>query len=345
MAAWTALADGTGTPDPVMKEFILGPVNLTDKDEIAYVQQCGMDHRRLMWLNPALVTRLSRTKMPYERFSPVRLKSTFALLDLKQQLIEADRVSLVGAANFILLVKQGTDQIPGKQEEVDNLKQEFNVVAKLPVIIGDHRLNIEIITPDQEYVLSGEKYDMIDRRLINRAFGALTIGGSGQRNESTLTVARGIARLLENRRHMLKRWLELHLARAVVDHPLNAGKFDEEPNFSFTPKNVQLDSDAEIARAISAMRTQRDLSRESTLEYFGFDQAVEHMRIMFEAENYDDDFKTVVPFSASNEDGTPVSSQTDGDKGGRPAGGGDGAKSPQGQGGKRSSTGNKSTSK
>jgi hypothetical protein len=88
--------------------------------------------------------------------------------------MEADRVTLVGAANYILLVRQGSKEDPAKQEEIDNLKENFQVVAKLPVIVGDHRLQIDIITPDQEYTLESAKYDTIDRRIMSRCLGALT---------------------------------------------------------------------------------------------------------------------------------------------------------------------------
>jgi len=83
--------------------------------------------------------------------------------------------------------------------ELTNLQNNFKVLAKLPVIISDHRLNVEIITPAQDFVLDGSKYDTIDRRIINRSLGSLTVTSSGQRNESTLTIARGVARLLESR--------------------------------------------------------------------------------------------------------------------------------------------------
>lgn len=340
--------------DPLLREFTTGPVGITDKDEIAYLTSIGVDYRRLLGLNPDRVFRITRTKATYDRFAALRLKSVFALLDLKQQLIEADRVNLVGAANFILLVRQGTKEEPAEQEEIDNLKENFKVVAKLPVVVGDHRLQIDIITPDQEYVLNAEKYDTIDRRILSRALGSLSVASSGQRNESTLTIARGVARLLENRRHMMKRALEERLARAVVDHPLNAGLFDAEPNLTFTPRNVQLDADAEIVRAILALRTSNEISRESVLEYFGFDQAVEALRREFEAETYDDIFKTVVPFSSPQQggqqqdpnagpNGAPEPPQVSGARGGRPRGGGESPKSVDGQTGGRSANGNPST--
>lgn len=343
-AASVALADGT-LVDPVLREFTNGPIRDLPKDEETLLTRWGIETKRLLALNPNTVFRYCRTKSPYERFPTLRLKSTFPLLDLKQQLIEADRVSLVGAANFILLVRQGSDQAPAQQEEIDNLKENFKVIAKLPVIIGDHRLQVDIITPDQEYVLDANKYDTLDSRLMSRALGALTASSSSERKDAAPTVARGVARLLETRRHMMKRVLEEQVARAVVDHPRNATIFEHEPNLTFTPRNVQLDSDAEIARAILALRTQKEISRESTLEYFGFDQAVEALRREIEEERYDDIFGTIVPFSSpgqggeGGEGGEPP--QVSGARGGRPKGGGESPQSPQGQSGGRNSRGQK----
>lgn len=321
--------------DAVLREFTLGPVPNLGKDEEEYLTSIGIDHRRLLLINPGSVWRTTRTKASYDRFPAVRLKSVFPLLDLKQQLMEADRVNLVGAANYILLVRQGSKEEPAQQVELDNLQENFKVVAKLPVVIGDHRLNIDIITPDQEHVLDGTKYDTIDRRIMARALGALAVATSGQRNESTLTIARGIGRLLETRRHMMKRALEEHLARAIVEHPANEGVFDEEPKLTFTPRNVQLDNDGETVRAILALRTQKELSRESTLEYFGFDQATEALRREVEEESFDDIFQTVVPFSSPGQGGAEGQggepSQVSGARGGRPKGGGDSPQSVDGQ--------------
>lgn len=324
--------------DAVLREFTIGPVTGLDKEEIEYLGTIGVDYRRLLLINPGSVFRSTRTKLSYERFPMTRLKSVFPLLDLKQQLMEADRVNLVGAANYILLVRQGSKDEPAAQAELDNLQENFKVVAKLPVVIGDHRLSIDIITPDQEHVLDGSKYDTLDRRIMARALGAMAIASSGQRNESTLTIARGIGRLLETRRHMMKRSLEEHISRRVVEHPANAGLFEDEPKLTFTPRNVQLDSDGETVRAILALRTQKELSRESTLEYFGFDQATEALRREFEEENFDDIFQTQVPFSAPGMPGGQGAEgqgeeppQVSGGRGGRPKGGGDSPQSVDGQ--------------
>lgn len=323
--------------DPVMAEFMIGPADI-DRDERRYLAGIGIDWRRLIELNPSRVFRITQTKMSYERFPDVRLRSVFPLLDLKQQLIEADRVTLVGAANYILLVRQGDKDNPATQPEIDNLRDNFKVVAKLPVVVGDHRLSIDIITPDQTNVLDSTKYETIDRRILNRCIGALQLGSSGRTETGGTTLLRGISRMLENRRHMMKRMLEEQIARRVFEHPANEGIFETECNLAFTPRNVQIDADSEITKAMLTLRTQKEISRETVLEYFGLDQAVEALRREFEEENFDDIFQTAVPF-----DSPENAPQITGGQGGRPAGGGDSPQSPQGQTGGRTSTGNPST--
>jgi len=333
--AFRRVLDGTRF-DPIMERFFVAPYE-PSQDEAQGLQAMGIDPRRLIEMNPDNVFRHTVTSPDYRRFPDVRLKGTFTHLDLKTQLMEADRVMLVGAANYILLIKKGDKDDPGTPAELQNLRDNFQVLAKLPVIISDHRLSVEIITPAQDNVLQSEKYDTLDRRILNRALGSLTVTSNGQRNESTLTVARGVARLLESRRLMIKRELEKRIARATVDHPANAGKFEGEPNLAFVPRNVQLDSDAQVVQAVMSLRTQRELSRESILEFFGFDQEVEAQRRLNEEESgMDNIFGSQVPFS---------SPQMDGAQGGRPFGGGQSPQSVQGGVKPKTPTNNPSTAK
>lgn len=319
--------------DVTMENLFLGRYVVAERSaEEKELMELGVDTKRLLELNPMYVWRHCVTRANYQRFPEVRLKSVFKLLDLKQQLMEADRVSLIGAANYILLVKKGTKDDPAYPEEIQNLRENFDVVAKLPVIISDHRLEIEIIVPSQDYTLDKEKYDLLDARILSRLLGATSISSSGQRNENSLTVARGIARQLETKRHMLKRSLEHHIAEAVCEHPFNVKGdkplFEDEPNLAFTPRNVQLDNDSQIVQAVMALRTQKEISRETILEYFGFDQAVEAQRREFEeASGLDDVFQTAVPFDGqggqtANAGGTPPPASVSGAQGGRPTGGG-----------------------
>lgn len=310
--------------DVLVADFFTG-IYEPDYLEAAELVKLGVNPRRLLLLNPKRVSCHTLTKPDYQRHADVHLKSCFSLLDLKRQLMQADRAMLVGAANFLLLVRKGSKDEPATQGEIDNLKANYNFIAKLPVIISDHRLEIEIIAPKIDLTLQAEKYDVIDTRLLGRLLGALSLGGHGQRNETNVTLSYAVARGMENRRHMIRRAIERDLAKAVVEHPRNANVFDGEPNLVFTPRNISLGFDQAMTQALVALRTQKEISRETILETFGLDQPVEALRREIEEERYDHIFQTQVPFSspqAAGPNGGPVAPGVAGGQGGRPVGGG-----------------------
>ncbi|HEY5051209.1 MAG TPA: hypothetical protein VII50_09940 [Acidothermaceae bacterium] len=299
MVTWDRIAEGD-VIDAIMTEFFVGKY-VPSILEKAQISALGIDPNRLMLLNPERVWRICRTRPDYRRFADVRLKSVFRQLDLKQQLMEADRVQLIGAANYILLIKKGDEKFPAIQPEIDNLKDSMKVLARLPVIVSDHRLNIEIITPKQDMTLNHDKYDVLDRRILSRALGSLQVAASGQRAENSLTMSHTVGRLLENQRSSIKRHLERRITHAVVVHTRNANKFSTEPDLQFVPPHIQLDNDAQITQSILELRQMNELSRDSTLEYFGFDQAVEAQRRESEEQDgYDAIFKSQVPFGSPN---------------------------------------------
>lgn len=309
-------------PDPAMERFYAGPytINPAEAKELADFNQ------NLILLDADLVKRHTGTKSDYERWAPVRLKSIFRLIDMKLQLMAADRVALVGAANYILLVKKGDKDMPARTEEIQNLKEGFRTLAKVPVIFSDHRLEIEIITPKTDYTLDSKKYTLLDSNIIMRLVNG--VPNSSAAGAFKLEIGRSTQLTLQNRRHMLKRFIEREIARAVVEHPKNAGVFDSPPSLSYSPAQIQVGDVTALAQQIISLRTMNELSRESTLEWFGFDQGAEAMRRQLEEILYDDTFKTQVPFSAAN--GAPPAAQgQNGTQGGRPDGGGQPSQNPQ----------------
>lgn len=331
--------------DPLMTTLFQGTYE-PGIDEQEDLTAIGVNPTRLLVMNPNYVFRHTLTKPDYERFAEIRLKSVFALLDLKRQLMQSDRAALIGAANYILLIRKGGKDEPALPEEMQNLRENYNFIAKMPVIISDHRLSIDIIAPKTDFVLQGEKYEVLDSRILSRLLGTLTIGGRGQRNETQETLSGAVARVMENRRHMLKRTIELHMARAVVEHPRNAGLFESEPNLVYTPRNIALALDPSYVAGLLSLRTQREISRETILEYFGLDQATEAQRMEMEEEMFDEIFKTAIPYAAQGVNapppddaepdkeapttptGTPEPPAASGARGGRPVGGGESKKSP-----------------
>jgi hypothetical protein len=335
MGYWNDVEDGR-IVDLDMQNFYLGQYK-PPREEAERLAKMGVPVDRLLLLNPEMVWRHTLTKADYEAFPQLRMKSIFGLLDLKRQLVNADRASLIGAANYILLVKKGTDDRPAAQEEVDHLKENYNFIAKMPVIISDHRLSIEIICPKIDLTLQSEKYDVLDTRILMRLLGTLSLGARGQRNETNVTLSHAVARMMENRRHMMKRAIEQKIAKAIVEHPRNkkpGGEkvIEEEPNLVFLPRHVTLGFDAALLQALMSLRTQREISRETILEQFGLDQATEAMRMEHEEDVYDEVFKTQIPFAAPGMGGAPGQGvntgdpQQNGKQGGRPQGGGEPSK-------------------
>jgi hypothetical protein len=348
-AYWDAF-DGR-LSDPLMLSYFTGQYVPT-VTEAAQMAADGVDTTRLLAMDASAVFRHTLTKPDYMRHPAVRMRSVFSVLDLKQQLLASDRAMLVGAANYILLVRKGTDAAPAQQQEITHLRENFNYVAKLPVIFSDHRLEIEIIAPKTDFVLDRDRYDALDDRLLTRLLGTLLIPGRGR--DTTDTVATAVARTMENRRHMMRLCLQRRISRAIVDHPRNRGVFEQPPSLVFSPRNIALAADPVYAQGLLALRTQREISRETILEYFGLDEAVEAMRMQTEEEFFDDIFRTQVPFSATppaagdaptapgdpppdatgnnraapTPNNTPEAPGVSGARGGRPTGGGDSPQSP-----------------
>lgn len=118
----------------------------------------------LYTLNQRMVHRTSMPKgaMPYAR--PL-LTRNFALLEAKRLLNIMDYALLQGGTNYIVVAKKGTDQLPAQQPEVDNLVGQVTHASRSGVMVGDHRLSIEIITPDLEELLNPSKRNLLGRKI------------------------------------------------------------------------------------------------------------------------------------------------------------------------------------
>ncbi len=302
--------------DEVVQDLFLGSYKPTKK-EAADFEREDIPADYLLELNPALVWRHTLTKSTFERWPRIRMKSVFPLLDLKNQAREMDRAFLLGGINFIVLVTRGTDTMPAKSSDVMETANMVRAQAKSPIIVSDHRIKIEIITPDQKDVLSPTKWDVIDSRIALRLWGGFDV--VSQSGADPLTRARLVARGFSSRRHMMKRDLEKNIV--AYTQAINED-FESETKLHFTPRRIELDFDATLMQALSDLRDRGDLSRETLLGEFDFNQATEARRREAEDKKYkkpDDEKSTFsqtnVPFNSPENQATPKSS---GGKGGRP---------------------------
>lgn len=315
-----AVIDGLRPPDQVISQLMLQEY-IPDEVESRILAEEGLPHTRLFLLNPANVWRHTATKSQYQRFASVRVKSVFELLDLKRQLRALDRSILIGSTNYLLLVKKGSDQLPAHPKEIAGLQSQVRQLARVPVIVGDHRLSVEIVTPKNDNTLEPEKYNGIDSRITSRLFQLFSTGAysSGSGKDDSIKLARFVSRGLESRRHLIRKSVEKKIL--IPTYQANS-QFTQQPNLRFHPKRVALDFDSTYATFLLDLRDRGDLSRESILEEVEFNQDVEFRRRKSEREHYDDVFQTTTPWG-SNSDGEPVDPKSAGrNRGGNRNGGG-----------------------
>lgn len=297
-SAFGAALDGS-LVDPLVlalveRKYIPTPV------DIAACAKVGVDPQALWLMREDAVFRHTLTRAHYERFAPVRLKSIFPILEMKEHLRAADRSSLIGTTNFLIVITKGSDKLPAKQSELENLHDQARTVARLPVLIGDHRLHVDIVAPPADNTLIESRWMVLDSRLVFRALqsfqpivqtGGAQGGGKGM-TEMLTVVSRG----LESRRHMLVRTLEAKVFRAVLAR--NAGVLDQMPSLVFVPKRISLDFNADIMTAVLKLRDRGDISRETALEELDFDQGIEVRRRARERATFDKVFNSSTPYSS-----------------------------------------------
>lgn len=311
--AFQAVATGE-VGDLVVQRLLAGryqPQSLKERQDL---EALGLDLRRLWLFRPGACFRHTLTRAQYERFAKLRLKPILPILELKHHLRSSDRSALIGSTNFIVVIRKGTDKFPAKQAEIENLKEQSRLVARMPILVGDHRLNVEIVTPALDNTLIESRYQTLDSRLVFKAlqsFHPQTQGGSS--GSQIKDLSRIVARGLESRRHQLMRTLQAEVLRRVVE--VNEGVLTETPTLAFMPRRISLDFNADIVKAVMEVRDRGDMSRETMLEELDYDQDTELLRRVREAERADKVFQTHVPHDSP--EGNPY--QT-GKQGGRPTG-------------------------
>lgn len=284
---------GTAT-DPTIKSLILGKYkpDYAERKWLTDTMPESGSIDRLFIMNPANVFRHTATRPQYQRFADVRMQSIFELLDLKTQLRAMDRAHLLGGTNFIVLVTKGSDTFPAKPEELANLQMQVRTVARVPVIVGDHRLKVEIVTPKLDNTLGPERYNGLDARITARLYQMFMTGNfsAGAKGDDSIKLARVVARGLQARRHQLRRSIEKHIIRPTMDAN---DQFTSYAKLQFHPKRVDLQFDPAFANYILDLRDRGDLSRESVLDEVDFSQTDEARKRKIEKDKYDDVFEPV----------------------------------------------------
>lgn len=294
--------------DDTVLRLIESKYQPTEKDR-QHCADIGVDPNRLWLFRRDAVFRHTLTKSQYERYAALRLKPALELLEMKGHLRASDRAALIGNTNFIVVITKGSDKLPAKPSEIANLQEQARVIARLPVLIGDHRLKVEIVSPPIDHTLQQSRWEVLDARLVFQALRsyAPVVQGGNSSGTGVSEMSRVIAKGLENRRHMILRSIEKNVFRQIMERNQGVVDWNEMPSLSFTPKRITLDVSADIIQQVLKLRDRGDISRETTLEELDYDQDVEVLRRAQERVLYDRVFESTTPHSSpmSNPYATP----------------------------------------
>lgn len=289
----------TPMDDEIVKRLVVGRYR-PKQNELQELNALGVPNTDDLWLlNPKNVFRHTLTKPAYERLAPIRMKGIFELLDMKAQLRQMERAHLIGATNFIVVIKKGSDNLPAKPEELANLQNVVRSLARVPVIVGDHRLDVEIVTPKLDNTLKAERWNTIDSRISGRLLNLLVLGNysAGAAGDDSIKLVKVMARSMESRRHMIRRSIERYMFRPMLEQ---SEELTTPPKLQFHPRSIALDFDAAYASFLFDLREANEVSRATTLNQFDLDEDLEAELRKRERVEYDWIFQTQVPFSTPN---------------------------------------------
>lgn len=301
---------GPNSSDLIVSQLIKGKYT-PKKEESQLLEQLipNREMRQNLWvLNPDNVWRMTATRPSYQRFADVRMESVFELLDLKHLLREMDRAAILGNTNAIVLVKKGDKDRPAQAGEMEELATRVGGGSRNPVIVSDHRLEIEIITPKTDKTLAAERYNGLDSRIMSRLYQSLSTGAysSGTQADDSIKLLKVIASTMEARRDKIRDSIMTHVFRVTWQKNRN---LIDEPKMQFYPRRIALDFDPNIAVFMQDLRDRGDISRETILAELDILENDEFIKRLREAEAYDHAFTpTTVPFDGpapggENQDG------------------------------------------
>jgi hypothetical protein len=247
-------------------------------------------------LNPAMVARSTMPKGMWKYPRPP-LTRNLPLIEAKRLLNVMDHALLQGGTNYIIVAKKGSDQRPALQPEIENLREVVKRASRQGVLVGDHRVQLDIVTPDLTELLNPTKRRMLGRKL---ALGLLRIPefGSDETGQSITTFTELLQKVITHDRNELRDHLHAHVWNKTMDRNANVFGRTDRPTIWF-PKLI-LQGFQFFSDYLLKMYDRGDLPRRYMVEFGGFEyDAVKAQKEREVEAGHDDIFQPpAVPFSS-----------------------------------------------
>lgn len=291
------------------------PTELDDDDTLGF----GSD---IYALNPNMVSRSTMPKGMWKYPRPP-LTRNLPLLEAKRMLNIMDHALLQGGTNYIIVAKKGSDARPALAPEIENLREVVKRASRQGVLVGDHRVSLEIVTPNLTELLNPEKRQMLGRKL---AMGLLRVPefASDEAGQSVSTFTELLQKVITHDRNEIRDHLHRDAWKKAMER--NAATFGraDRPTIWF-PKLI-LTGFQFFTDYLLKMYDRGDLPRKWMIEFGGFNYDAAKSQKEREVEaGHDDIFQPpAVPFSspANGPGNQPAAPGPQDNGGGRPRGSG-----------------------
>jgi hypothetical protein len=225
-----------------------------------------------------------------------------------------DYALLQGGANFIVVAKKGNDTHRATAVELQNLGRVVARASATGVVVGDHRLNFEIITPDLKELLNAEKRQLVGRKLANLMLG-VPEPPEDAGAEAMKAWMEIVTRVISADRHKVKR----HVERAIYTETAKRNRrvFPKGAAKIWHPKII-LQGAQFFTDMVLKLGDRGNISRKTLTEVAGFSWEAEVAQRQSELEAGVDEIMIPgqIPFDSPN--GGPPSDNPNG----RPSGSG-----------------------
>lgn len=301
-----------GREDRVAASMFVGVVKVGPWEEEALPTWDGSG--RLYLLNPRIVQRTTMPKGAWKHPRPM-LTRNFPLLEAKRLLNVMDMALLQGGSNFIIVAKKGTDQRPAKGKEIQNLREVVKRARKVGVLVGDHRLSFEIVTPDLSELLNADKRRLLGRKMAMAMMRVAEHATEGSGAEGMETEAEIMSRVIMWDRGRLVK----HVQRNIYTETARRNPELKGPGRLWLMKLI-LHGAQYFSELVLKLRDRGDISRRTAVEAGGFDYDGERAERERELANGDDEVLVpgVVPHTSPEQPGQQPNPADNG--GGRPPG-------------------------
>lgn len=285
--------------DPLAAALFIGPAPI-DRFEVMDLFLTGTE---LFLLNPDMVHRSTLPKGSWRYPRPL-LTRDFSLLEAKRLLNVMDHALLQGGINYIVVAKKGDEKRPATGPELANLQGLVQRASRSGVLIGDYRVNLEIIQPDLSEMLNPTKRQMLGRKL-SQAILRVPEFGSDETGAAVQTFTELAQAVITDDRALVIDHLHRYVWRPTMKRNQSTFGRTDRPTI-WTPKII-LQGMQFWTQYLLKLYDRGDLPRKYMVEFGGYDYGSVLAQKQREVENgHDEIFQPpMVPYTAPNQTNNP----------------------------------------